>query len=273
MEESYMPVPPNSAWNTNVLFMPATDVFTSDNTRANLRPTLRLGDSGAYVAQLQTELRQLGFYNQPITAQFDQNTENAVIAFQKVSRLSIDGIVGPNTWSALDSQFHPSPACETPAPPPPPPLYITYTVRAGDTLWQLAQQFGTTVDAIKQLNNLTSDIIFVGQQLRIPGAPMTQHTVQAGDTLWMLAQRFGTTVEEIRRLNGLTGDFLYVGQQLFIPTGTMPPPPAYNRYVVVAGDTLWQLAQRFGTTVDAIKQLNDLTSDFLFIGQELRIPA
>jgi len=80
----------------------------------------------------------------------------------------------------------------------------------------LAQRFGTTVDAIRSLNNLTSDALSIGQQLRIPGS-FFQYTVRSGDTLFILAQRFGTTVDRIRAINNLPGNNLSVGQVLLIP--------------------------------------------------------
>ncbi len=99
---------------------------------------------------------------------------------------------------------------------------LTYTVKAGDSLWLIAQRFGTTVDAIKQLNGLTSNLINVGQVLKIPSsqsAPYIEYTVRSGDTLWLLSRRYDTTVDAIKKLNGLTSDSLSIGQVLRIPSG------------------------------------------------------
>ena len=148
-----------------------------------------------------------------------------------------------------------------------------YIVQPGDTLYAIATRFNTTVDAIRQLNNLTSDTLTIGQQLLVPEQGLesdntTFYTVQPGDTLFSIANRFGTTVDAIRSDNNLTSDFLYVGQQLIIVSGQ----PMNTIHTVQRGDTLFSIANRYGTTVAAIREANNLTSDLLSIGQQLRIP-
>lgn len=237
------------------------------------RPTLRLGSTGIYVTELQTVLTDLLYYTGSINGNFDTATQTAVKSFQTNNRLTPDGIVGRDTWSALSTLYTPLAICEgdnngTNT--------QTYIVVAGDSLWSIAQKFGTAVDTIKRLNNLTSDVILVGQSLLIPTSngdvkpPVDNnvYTVVAGDTLWKIAQRFRTTVDAIKRLNNLISDSLRIGQQLKIPTGNQ----VVQYYTVVAGDSLWKIANRFGTTVDAIKRLNNLTSNNLSIGQQLMIP-
>ena len=149
---------------------------------------------------------------------FGSGTRQAVIAFQQMMGLNPDGIVGPATWQALYDVYL---GVQGNIPSVPGAGYFEYTVKSGDTLWLLAQRYGTTVDAIKRLNGLTGDILYIGQVLKIPDSATApsyfEYTVRSGDTLWLLAGRFGTTVDAIRSLNGLTSDILRIGQVLLIP--------------------------------------------------------
>lgn len=239
---------------------------------------LRLGSSGQDVITLQYLLNVAAEFNSAIPApaqdgNFGIETGQAVAAFQSTAGLSPDGIVGPLTWKALYETYL---GAEDVIPPDSDTGVTEYVVRPGDTLWLLAQRFGTTVDAIKRLNNLTGDDLQIGQVLLIPtaGSPegsYFEYVVRPGDTLWLLARRYDTTVDSIMRINGLTDSNLSIGQILKIPSAGAAPVP-YFEYTVRSGDSLWLLAQRFGTTVDAIKRLNGLSSDLLSIGQVLRIP-
>ncbi len=239
---------------------------------------LRLGSSGQDVITLQYLLNVAAEFNSAIPApvqdgNFGIETGQAVAAFQSTAGLFPDGIVGPLTWQALYEIYL---GAEDVIPPDSGTGVTEYVVRPGDTLWLLAQRFDTTVDAIKKLNGLTGDDLQIGQVLRIPTAESSdgshfEYVVRPGDTLWLLARRYGTTVDAIIRLNGLPDDNLSIGQILKIPSAGETPAP-YFEYTVRSGDSLWLLAQRFGTTVDAIKRLNGLSSDNLSIGQLLRIP-
>ncbi|MEQ1746101.1 MAG: LysM peptidoglycan-binding domain-containing protein [Saprospiraceae bacterium] len=108
---------------------------------------------------------------------------------------------------------------------------------------------------------------------------MTTYTVAKGDTLFAIAARFGTTAAELRKLNGLKTDNLKIGQVLQLKKTPMPPPPKQvpatptTVYTVAKGDTLSAIAKRFGTTVEAIKALNNLKTMALSIGQALQIPG
>ncbi|MDR1466963.1 MAG: LysM peptidoglycan-binding domain-containing protein [Oscillospiraceae bacterium] len=275
-------------WSVLQLLVDASGGFPpAPNSR--IKPVLKVGDQGPYVAELQRQLQNLGYYSGQINSNFDSNLSKAVKSFQSINKLSPDGVVGNDTWGALYYLYSPLTVCTGPEEGEGGGEndHLVYTVKAGDSLWSIAQQFGTTVDVIKELNGLENNNLTIGQQLKIPGTndggttpDYIIHVVRSGDTLWNLAQRYGTTVDAIRALNNLTSDALSLGQELKIPNassggggGTTPTPtPDYTIYVVKSGDTLWNLAQRYGTTVDAIRALNNLTSDALSLGQELKIP-
>ncbi len=188
---------------------------------------LREGSRGQDVITLQYLLNVISEYYPDIPAVtqdgiFGAGTKQAVTAFQRRMGLVADGIVGPSTWNVLYRTYQ-GIGQNVPAPNPGGSggSSFAYTVRSGDTLWLLANRFGTTVDAIKRLNGLTSDSLQVGQVLRIPSGQSSayfDYTVRSGDTLWLLANRYGTTVDAIRRLNGLTSNNLQIGQALRIPT-------------------------------------------------------
>jgi LysM repeat protein len=148
-----------------------------------------------------------------------------------------------------------------------------YVVKSGDSLWSIANKYKTTVDNLKSLNNLTSNILNVGQILKLPGTTVetaNTYTVKSGDNLWSIAGRYNTTVSALKTLNNLTSDSLSIGQVLKLPTA---PVETSNVYTVKAGDSLWNIANRYNTTVSTLKTLNNLTSDNLSIGQVLKLPG
>ena len=148
---------------------------------------------------------------------------------------------------------------------------IVYVVKAGDSLWKIANSYGISVSELKSANNLISDLLSIGQQLKIPsgGVTSTIYVVKAGDSLWKIANSYGISVSELKSANNLTSDVLSIGQQLKIPSGGV----SEIIYVVKAGDSLWKISNNYGVSVDSIKKLNNLTSNLLSIGQQLKIPS
>lgn len=143
-----------------------------------------------------------------------------------------------------------------------------YVVKNGDSLWKIAQMYKTTVDNLKSLNNLTTDIITPGQVLKIPQNDVsTMYVVKAGDTLWKIAQSYGVSVNELASYNNISNDFLSIGQILMIPNRN-----STTKYVVQNGDTLWKISQEYGVSVEAIKNANNLMDNIIFVGQVLNIP-
>lgn len=97
--------------------------------------------------------------------------------------------------------------------------YFLYTIKKGDTLFNIAREYGTTVENLRNLNNIQGDLIGVNQVIKIPLdiETVTIYTVEAGDTLWAISRKFDTTVDKIKRINNLESNIISIGQNLLIP--------------------------------------------------------
>lgn len=154
-----------------------------------------------------------------------------------------------------------------------------YVVQKGDSLWSISSKLGVSVSDIKKINNLSSNNLSIGQVLIIPSkksddeesnADENVYVVKKGDSLWLIAKNYNTSVDEIKRLNNLSSNTLSIGQKLKIPNAITSNEITYT---VKKGDSLWLIANRYDTTVNAIKDKNGLTSNNLSIGQILKIPS
>ncbi len=162
-----------------------------------------------------------------------------------------------------------------------------HTVEPGDTLYLISKAYGTTVDTIMSLNNLSDTMIYPGEVLVIQGdgqastggtnqKPTEKYTVQPGDTLYLISKAYGTTVDTIMSLNNLSDTMIYPGEVLVIQgdgqasTGDANPESTHD-YTVQPGDTLYFISRAYGTTVDAIMSLNNLTSSDIYAGQLLKM--
>lgn len=147
-----------------------------------------------------------------------------------------------------------------------------YTVKKGDSLWLIANKYGTTVDELISVNNLKSNTLSIGQTLIIPekkeSTSEISYVVKKGDSLWLIANKYDTTVEKIKSANNLKSNTLSIGQTLIIPSTS-----EFITYTVKKGDSLWLIANKYNTTVDNIKKLNNLSSNNLQINQKLILPA
>jgi len=151
----------------------------------------------------------------------------------------------------------------------------TYTVKAGDTLYGIASKYNMTVDDLKALNGLSSNLLSIGQVLLVSdknSTPTGEYIVKKGDTLYSIAEQLGTTVDELKRLNNLTSNILSIGQVLLTNSSGITGEVVENTYTVKAGDTLYSIAKKYGISVDTLKQMNSLTNNLLSIGQVLIVP-
>ncbi|WP_078544281.1 C40 family peptidase [Litchfieldia alkalitelluris] len=154
----------------------------------------------------------------------------------------------------------------------------TYQVRHGDTLWSIAKNHNLSTTELKQLNHLTSDMIYIGQVLNVTigETPITKpsiYSVKSGDSLSSIARQYTMTVIELKLLNNLTSDLIHPGQTLIVKGENTSEayPTTTSQYTVVAGDSLSAIAKRFNITVQELMGLNQLTSDVIFIGQTLKV--
>jgi LysM repeat protein len=152
-----------------------------------------------------------------------------------------------------------------------------YTVQSGDTLYLISKAYGTTVDKIMSLNNLSCTVIYPGQVLLVEGEPAStpgtnqQYTVQSGDTLYLISKAYGTTVDKIMSLNNLSCTVIYPGQVLLVEGEPASTPGTNQQYTVQSGDTLYLISKAYGTTVDKIMSLNNLSSTVINPGQVLLV--
>ena len=143
-----------------------------------------------------------------------------------------------------------------------------YVVKKGDTLYSIALNNNTTITKLKEINNLITNDLKVGQELLLPGSSGSElskfYIVKKGDSLYSIALNNNTSIDELKKLNNLNSNLINIGQKIILPSK--------NKYVVKVGDTLYSIAKKFNTTVNELKKINGLTSNLLNIGQSLILP-
>lgn len=154
-----------------------------------------------------------------------------------------------------------------------------YIVKKGDSLWTIANKFGTTVKKLKEINKLSTTTLKIGQTLKITDTDEVTpdeyliYKVKKGDSLWDIAKEYNTTVETLKNINNLNTNTLTVNQQIFIPKNANLGTKNENIYIVKKGDTLFDIAALKGVSISEIKDANNLKTDVLQIGQVLNIPS
>lgn len=153
---------------------------------------------------------------------------------------------------------------------------LTVYVRAGDTLWAIAREYGTTVEAIARENRIVDpNRIFAGERLRITlparGSGEEIYTVRRGDTPISIAGKFGVTLSALEDRNGLErGEMIYAGDKLSIPGARM----SGEFYVVRPGDTLFYISRRTGVPIRTLVGINRIKDpDLIYAGEHLKLSA
>ncbi|MCZ0891484.1 LysM peptidoglycan-binding domain-containing protein [Ligilactobacillus saerimneri] len=175
----------------------------------------------------------------------------------------------------------------------------TYTVKAGDSVWAIAQKTGVSMDTLRSLNNIKNNFIYPGQQLKLSNSNSSSntsnpgktnaatnsgktYTVKSGDSVWAIAQKTGVSMDTLRSLNNIKNNFIYPGQQLKLsnsnsssntsnPGKTNAATNSGKTYTVKSGDSVWAIAQKTGVSMDTLRSLNNIQGNFIYPGQQLRL--
>ena len=143
-----------------------------------------------------------------------------------------------------------------------------YIVQKGDTLYSISRKFNIPVDTLKQINNLTSNTISIGQKLYLQEQNNNDYDiylVQKGDSLYSISRKFNIPVNELIDINNLSNLTIQINQELLVPKQDN------NTYIVKKGDTLWSIAKNNNITIDKLKELNNLTNNTISINQVLKL--
>ncbi|WP_414042212.1 LysM peptidoglycan-binding domain-containing protein [Macrococcus animalis] len=177
-----------------------------------------------------------------------------------------------------------------------------HKVQPGESLWSIANQYNTSIDQLKSLNQLSSNLIFPYQTLRVSGdatvtrstrststvsRPQTTssngsvHTVQAGESLSLIAGKYNTSVSNLMKLNNLSGYLIFPNQKLKVSGSTTARPTTNTgastrsntanakTHIVQPGDYLAKIASRYGVSIQNIKTWNNLSSNIIYANQKL----
>lgn len=163
-----------------------------------------------------------------------------------------------------------------------------YHVKRGETLWEISRAHNVSLSSLKKANSLTSNRIYPGRKLIIPGKKGNQrnakssnnvYIVKRGDSLSKMAKKFGVPVKAIKKLNRLKSNTIYPNMKLKIPQTGSSNTLALNKisptvYKVKRGDNLWEIAKMFGVTIQDIVEWNNISNPSkLTKGKKLKIYA
>jgi len=156
-------------------------------------------------------------------------------------------------------------------------VYKRYIIKKDDTIYSIAYNYRMTTNELLEINNKLNDDIKAGEIIYVYNNPPLLsdeilYTVKTGDSLYSIANNYETTVANLMKNNNLTDDFLSVGMELIIKVKSLETDDETEIYTVVPGDSLYSIGQKKGISAHELKQLNNLTSDSLSIGEQLLVP-
>ena len=176
------------------------------------------------------------------------------------------------------------------------PKYIFYVVKKGDTLYRIAKNYNVSIKALKKVNNLSCNIIYIGQVLKIPinsknsffrlsslrniKAQIIYYTVKKGDTLYNISKKYGVSIKELKRLNNLKSSKIKIGQRIKIKV-YKPYQGFQNQskekkvilYKVKEGETLYVISLKYNVPIESLKRINNIKDNVIFVGQKIKIPS
>ncbi len=174
------------------------------------------------------------------------------------------------------------------------PTLVSYKVKPGDNLSEIARRSNTTVAAIRRASGITGDTIYAGSIIKVPYTPnsyrMSQagksstYTVKSGDSLSKIADKHGVTVQELLKANNLTqkqGNRIHAGQKITIPgkggsNASASESSKPKTHTVKSGETVSGIAAKYGVTTQALLKVNKMSASQasrIRAGQKLTIPG
>ncbi|WP_155756857.1 LysM peptidoglycan-binding domain-containing protein, partial [Enterococcus mundtii] len=179
----------------------------------------------------------------------------------------------------------------------------TYTVKAGESVWSVANKNGISMNQLIEWNNIKNNFIYPGQKLIVKGgstaaptstptttpaaAPSTPntsaatntstsgdtiYTVKAGESVWGVADKHGITMDQLIEWNNIKNNFIYPGQKVVVKKGNTTAAPTSNdgkRYTVKAGESVWGVADSHGISMAQLIEWNNIKNNFIYPGQSL----
>lgn len=176
----------------------------------------------------------------------------------------------------------------------------TYTVKAGESVWSVANKNGITMNQLIEWNNIKNNFIYPGQQLIVKGGNSTNtntgsttsaakpntpntsattstsssgntmYTVKAGESVWSVANKHHITMDQLIEWNNIKNNFIYPGQQVIVKKGSSQTTNHGSKtYTVKSGESVWGVADSHGITMAQLIEWNNIKNNFIYPGQTL----